>query len=319
VADTNTRSTLENVLGTLRAFKQEWHRNEERLVPFDVCQSTGLCPDVLIEISQYLWLNDAINAFSASILPLFRSAHAKLHLNNPSERFLKMILEHLDPRQIISLRARNDSRPLFYRTCFPVHFDGLVILTLLNREYWYTIEPYLSSLSSVRNLCLLYHGDMNVHSFQYLRLAFLNRITTLRIRCAEVGCAPSWTRTEWNSPRNDSTMTSFIFDTEYHPSQRNTSHVRDRSLHSNVLNPMIHYIQSLVNVQRVRFITSQYRIERLLEVYEWRKVISECVRLDRVIIQLVDDGDFAREAHDIQQELRRIRPEITFRVEKRLV
>jgi hypothetical protein len=37
-----------------------------------------------------------------------------------------------------------------------------------------------------------------------------------------------------------------------------------------------------------------------------------------VILQLVDDGDFAQEEHDIEQELRRIRPGITFRIEKRL-
>ena len=82
---------------------------------------------------------------------------------------------------------------------------------------------------------------------------------------------------------------------------------------------MIKYIRSLVNVQRVRFITNRSRIQYLLHGKAWREAIRECVRLERVILQLVDDGDFAREADDIQHELRAIRQEITFRIEKRLV
>lgn len=76
------------------------------------------------------------------------------------------------------------------------------------------------------------------------------------------------------------------------------------------LQPAIQYIQSLVNVQQARFITSHYRIKRLLKVNEWQEAIRKCVQLDRVILQLVDD---------IQHELRAIRPGIIFRVEKRLV
>ena len=133
LVDTNKRSTLENILETLHGFKQEWNRNEQLLVPFDVCQSTVLCPDVLVEISQYLWLNEAVNAFSISLLPMFRDAHAKLHPNNPSDRFVKLIPEYLDPSQIVSLRSYSNVRTYIYKNSFSSNFDGLVRLTLLNR------------------------------------------------------------------------------------------------------------------------------------------------------------------------------------------
>jgi hypothetical protein len=101
--NTDLRSMLDNLLDTLRAFRQEWQDYRQSLVPFDFSASTGFCPDVLVEISEYLWLNDAINAFSLSILPLLHQSHCKVHLHNPSDRSLEVILRYLDPRQITSL------------------------------------------------------------------------------------------------------------------------------------------------------------------------------------------------------------------------
>lgn len=79
------------------------------------------------------------------------------------------------------------------------------------------------------------------------------------------------------------------------------------------------FIESLVNVQRVRLITHQCQIEPFLKVHLWQDLINQCVRLDRVMIQLVNDGDFALEAHDIEEELRLSRSEMILRIEKRLV
>ena len=102
-----------------------------------------------------------------------------------------------------------------------------------------------------------------------------------------------------------------------HHIDTNPSLARSRPSWSHLLIPVINYIRSLVNFQRVRFITNRSRIKYLLHVKEWRKAISECVRLNWMIVQIVDDGDFAREEHDIEQELQRIRPEMIFRIEKR--
>ena len=152
LGDTNTRSALENVLETLRAFKEEWHRNEKLLAAFDIFQSTGLCPDVLVEISQHLWLNDAVNAFSISILPLLHVAHTKVHLNNPSARLLQLISEHLDPSQIVSFHIPDCFRTSICKTCFSANFDLLVSLTLLDQKQWYTIRSFLSSKLMPSNL-----------------------------------------------------------------------------------------------------------------------------------------------------------------------
>jgi hypothetical protein len=76
---------------------------------------TGLCPDVQIEISKYLTLDDTINAFSISILPYLRQAHTKVHLVDAPNPFLQIIAEHLDRNQISSVRIRvNPWRPYHF-------------------------------------------------------------------------------------------------------------------------------------------------------------------------------------------------------------
>ena len=77
---------------------------------------------------------------------------------------------------------------------------------------------------------------------------------------------------------------------------------------------MMTFIRSLANVQRVRLISRQPEITNFVKGYDWTGLINECVRLDRVIIQLVGDGDLTKEAEDIEQELRAIRPEMIFRI-----
>ena len=76
------------------------------------------------------------------------------------------------------------------------------------------------------------------------------------------------------------------------------------------------FISSLINVRRVRVITSRIRIEPLLEFYQWQEVLLRCVQLDRMILQLVDGGKFTREAKNIADELRQFRPGMIFRLER---
>ena len=58
----------------------------------------------IIEITRYLTLNETINACSMIILPLFRQTRTKVHVVDPSNRFLAVISQHLDPNQMTSVR-----------------------------------------------------------------------------------------------------------------------------------------------------------------------------------------------------------------------
>jgi hypothetical protein len=151
---TNDRSTRENILETLCTFREEWRLAQRSLLSFDVIGSTGLCPDVLVRVCKYLLLDEAINAFSASIIPLLRQAHVKVHLNNPSRQSLVMITRCLDSRQIVSLRVTDDvQRRILNFSAFRM-FDQLAGVTLLSETGTDSIDDVLQYLPNVRHLSL---------------------------------------------------------------------------------------------------------------------------------------------------------------------
>jgi hypothetical protein len=184
---TNTRSTLENVVETLRIFKEECHHNQQFLIPFDVVRSTGLCPDVVIEISEYLSLVDIINAFSIAILPLLEKEHAKIHLVNPSNLLLQKVRRHIDPSQIASLRVHNDFQiPRDHLPAFRT-FDRLTSVTVISEKGANAIgylRPYLPNL---RHLSLCFHFENNSQLFRHMRDLSSSPITHLHIRCTGNG------------------------------------------------------------------------------------------------------------------------------------
>ena len=162
------RSSLALVLKALMTFKERWHLSRQFLLPFDIGQSTGLCPDVLVEIAKYLSLNDAIHAFSISILSVLRQAHSKIHLNDPSRQFLEIIPDQLDSRQVASVRMSGDlQRSERDLSAFQI-FDQLSNLTVVSERGTHTLSQLLRYLPSIRRLSSMPHKVEGRHQQQPL-------------------------------------------------------------------------------------------------------------------------------------------------------
>jgi hypothetical protein len=308
--------TSEGALGVFSAFREEWRRSAQFLVPFDVSRSTGLCSDVVIEITKYLSLNDAINAFSLSILSLLQQTHSKLHLNNPTDRFLEMMPQYFDPRQIASLRITDEFLPSERHFSTWHTFDQVISLTIIVKRMPYLISSLQDGLPNVHRLSLWFGGGIILFTFDKLQMLSFHSVTHLHIRCADPRWDHSWSGTQTNRYWKNTTISSFIFDSEYYPDDQSRSILPcdSQRITSDLLRAMLKFIESLVNVQRVRLLTSQFQIDSFLQASLWRDLINRCVRLDRVILQLVGDGDWTQKAHDIEQDLRRRRPGMIFRI-----
>jgi hypothetical protein len=313
---TNTQPTLETVVQELRTFRQVWHRNEELIAPFDICQWTGMCPDVLFEISEYLSLNDTINAFSISILPLLRNKHFHVHLSNPSDRFLELIPRYVNPRQIASLHITEKLWQTGRYFSNLRTLDQLISLTMLIPGWTFPDDVRLLKLLNIRNLSVCSEEEVGLHVVRDLQILASRSAARIHIRCAGLYHDATFNIMSTRNLTKNTTTTSYVFDLEYKPAQQNQPNrllYRYRVPSENV-KYLLTLIQSLVSIQRIRFITNRSYIEHYLKVHLWRDVVEKCVRLDRVILQLVDDGDFTQQAHNIEQELRRIRPEMIFRM-----
>ena len=306
------QNNIRSILQTLRTFKQESLYRQQFLAQFDFVQSTPLCSDIVIEIIKYLWLVDTINAFSIGILPLLQGAFAKIHLVNPVSPLLEMIRQHLDPRQIASLRITDDFRIsrhdlLTFRT-----FDQLTSVTFLSGGETRAIDRLRHFLPNLRRLSLWFDNETNSRRFRLPEDLSYIPITHLHIRCPGHCFVHFPTEDQQQPYMKNTTITSFVFDMEYYPRHRGAS--RRRCYLPGLVNSALEFIRSLANVRQLRFVTNRHHSRTFLRLDQWQLLIVECLSLERVIIQLVDNGDFAQEARNVEQELRQLRPRIVFRI-----
>ena len=308
----NARSTLEIVLETLRSFKQEFVFHQKLLASFDITKSAVLCPDVLVQIAEYLSLSDAINAFSMGVLSLLRDGYSKVHLNNPSKRFAEMIHEHLDPRQVASLHINDDpQRPRSDLSALCI-FDQLISLTVSSIRDSLMIFHCLDYLPNIRRLSLWFDDPLKYSSFNELTNLSNYAITRLHIHCAGKFFDHNWIHGHPRHLVKNTTVTSLIIDLDYYPLRRTSQFTFMDVLI--FINSVLGFLESLVNIRRVRLIIIRDHLEAILCALRWQQVISKCVHLNRVIVQLKDHGDFKQEATNMEQELRQFRPEMIFRI-----
>ena len=305
-------STLQNILDTLIAFRKEWHRHQSCLVPFDVCKSTGLCPDVVVEITKYLWLDESINAFTTSILPLLRDGYSQIHLNNPSKRFAEMIHQQLDPRQVASLRIADDPGRLGSDLTGFHLVDQVISLTILSERASRTIDRCLLCLPNVRRLSLCFDEPLSSNSFDNLLNMPYYPVTHLHIRCGSDRLDYYWYGNQQQRLVKNATITSFTFDLKYYPVGPPTQFCSRGSPY--FLISALTFLESLVNVRRVRLITTSHFLESMSEVRRWEQILSQCVHLNRVTVELTNGGDFSEKSKKMEQLLRQFRPGMIYRI-----
>ena len=188
-----------------------------------------------------------------------------------------------------------------------------VSLTLVNSPGLYALTRFLLWLPTVRAGSVWLDDESE---FQYFRHQFYSAVINvirLQIRCRGSDYSPFVSEEIWCPYMKNTTTKSFIFDSGHH---------RLRSNRSCSVNPQICFLQSvtkfiasLASVRRVRFITNRFRLQAFLQIDRWQELISQCAHLDRIVIQLLGDGDFRRQAKDIEQVLRQLRPELIFRIQ----
>lgn len=315
LVQTGQKSTFNNVLETLKAFRKEWHRNEQFLLPNDVSLMNLLCSDVVVEIVKYLSFPNAINAFSTGILPLLRREHTKVHLDNPSHLLLEMILQHLDPRQIASLRFRygfqqSDNTLLLSRI-----FRQPVSLTdaIVNQVQTQMINRLLCNLPNVRVVSLLLGKAIDWYHFQWLaQILSDHSATRLRIRSAGMTCGHLHDKKALEPYIPNTSITSCVFDLgRYLLRWHRPCHRQNPFC---FLVSAMKFLHTTINLRRVKFMIGKSQTETFLQVLLWQQLISKCIHLDRVIIKVLDDGDYTQEAANIERELRQTRPGLIFQV-----
>ena len=249
----------------------------------------------------------------SAFLSLLRDTHTKVRLDEPSPSFLNLIQRHFDPSQIVSLRVTDDFRLSRYDVSLFRTFDKLASLTVVSKQQTYVPTCLLDYLPNVRFVSLSFDKTIDWSYFRKLIQHIRSDSTTrLELRCPGVRCVHSFDEDWMERDIQNRTITSFVFDLGHHPvCSRTHSKQNDQC---RFLESAVKFMQSMINVRRVRFITVRNQIETLLKVQLWQQLMSKCIDLDRVVIKILDDGDYTQEAANIERELRQTRPGISFQI-----
>jgi hypothetical protein len=274
----------------------------------------GLPWEIIVEIAKYLSLNDAISAFSIDILRLLDNSELNFQLSNPSIPFIKMILKYFKVKQIVSLQL-NAIDEMWSERNLSI-FQNVISITLLNLPYDNEIlylEKYFPNLTC---LSLWYDNEINFNKFKNLFSQLWQRIKRFEIHCAGTICIHSNTDLLNKWSMKNSNIEYFFFN------------VGDLSLISAnncfryytscFLASTIDFIKKMTSIRYVYLIINKYNVEQLLNIYEWKTLINECLQLNKITLEVLGNTFYNEQlkekGRNIQTQLRTIRQTIKFQI-----
>ena len=282
----------------------------------DFITQTGLCWDVILEISKYLSLNDLISAFSTNIISLLNKYKTRAHLFDPSDTFIRMIRRKLNPEQIVSFQlssvyfeSKTESKSLAI-------FNKVMGLTFLNLQALDKISEYGTLFPDLTRLSLRYDNEVNFNELNAAFNQLPNSIKRFEIHCAGLLCTDSNPRSLRMLYKENFIIEYFLFDMGKHP----LSSTRNIFLghNSSFLMMTIKFIRKMVKIQRVCFVTNKYNIEEFLAVDEWMNLVRMCRQLKKVTLKVLEsmspDEQLTQKVLKIQKELHNVRQTIKFQV-----
>ncbi|UJR34515.1 hypothetical protein I4U23_021923 [Adineta vaga] len=276
----------------------------------DFLKNTGFDWPIILEISQYLTLNDMINTFSTKIISVLSEFQIKVHVSDPSYAFMNMINQKLHPRQIASVQFNTD----YLERRKDIHswpiFRCVQNLTFINPSGSLDLDNFPYYFPSSTNLLFRFDTEVQSNSFDNILHRFPSTITRLTITTT----VPVEFCRSQTTP--NTTIEYFRLDIS-----RLVSCPMDPSMNSYIselLLASVEFISKLPNVHSVYFIVNKLIIERLLDIKRWVYVVEKCSQLKKVTMKVSGDmspnNPLTQTKLQIQEALSTSRQEFQFQV-----
>ncbi|CAF3641506.1 unnamed protein product [Rotaria sp. Silwood1] len=288
VGDTLTRtqvkSNRETVLNELAIFKEECDENEQAL-SFNFITKTHLCYDFMCEIVKYLTLNDAINVFSANILPSLRQYETKVEICQPSNVFINTIARKLKPEQIVSLRLDTTWYSTQSELDSLIMFTNVISLTLLNFQEIKSIKQYEKYLPKLIRLSLWYDHEVSLGFFSRITEYMPSSIKRFEIHCSALACSHFYTDQYSMISLNKPAIEYFLLDMgEFSlPSISNCLQQHQ----SCILMTTIDLITTMTHIRHVRLITNTYNVMSTVDLNQWSRLAKGFHQLKKITLKIM--------------------------------
>jgi hypothetical protein len=220
-----------------------------------------------------------------------------------------MIFKTIKLEQIVSLQI--DASRLWSKSDLTI-FNHITSLNLYNIEHKDHIHNYEESFPNLNYLSLYYDNELDFKDLFVIVNRFQRSIKRLEIHCAAVLCPSLFQHPLDLQFRPNITIEYFLLDIRHFP--LNLMNRCFLNYQSCFLMQIVTLIKIMKNIRYIHFLTSQYNIEKLLDINEWRRLIDECYQLKKVTLQVIGNGLQNEQLIQKILEIQNIRQTIKFRI-----
>ncbi|CAF1288134.1 unnamed protein product [Adineta steineri] len=312
---TTQKLNLETLFDELLKFQEEFEENEKYLL-FDFRSKTGLCWELILEVANYLSLNDVVTAFSSDVLCLLWRYNKKLPIIEPSETFMRTMIHTIMPEQIVSLRIKADHHKSTIELAPPATFNHVKKLTLVNfqKNQIIDFQKYFTRLTC---LSLFYEEQMCFHSFMKIFNYLNSPIKQFEIHCRNVLCSHRRTDLIFQKLNTLNYTIEHLILNIAHISMTIVNKCF-QSYTTCLLKTIIDFIKIMTNIQCIHIIINQGSIEKLLDINEWKSLVTGCRKLKKVILHgkrsMLQDEKLKQQALEIQNQMSNGKRKIDFEI-----
>ena len=274
--------------------------------------------DVLLEISKYLPLNNAIDAFSPNILLKMKDdENFPIFLSNERSLVFSAVKKLFRPNRIQSFHLHQSNLTSMFDFKEYEFVQNVRSLHLYNFPNAFHIETCLRTFQSLERLSLWFLDEFNFDATILHHLRLPSTISHFRIHCAGVSCSHQPMEKVWNSSIVETmpSVTYFLFDLDCYALISTEQCKKGRT--TCFFDQMANFIRKMINVKVIRFRLSSVHVEKLFHRDIWRNLIEHCRDLNKIFINVIKESEetnLIEHAAEIERDLQNIRLEVIFRL-----
>ncbi|CAF3341831.1 unnamed protein product, partial [Rotaria sp. Silwood2] len=285
--------------------------------PIDFPRKTGLCWDIILQISEYLSLNDAVSIFSTDILRLLQKSNRKLSIVEPSDIFMKTLIKKINYEKIISLRIKAISFNSTIKLVPSYIFNNVQSFTLVNLEDKKQINQFKKYFPNLTHLSFYYDTIVDFCVLCKIINQIPNSVKRFEIHCHYIHCPHrNGRQLITRMDQTNDTVEYFLLNMTH--SFKTLINNCFQGYYTCFLVSTIDFIKSMLNVQDVHLIINEYNVKKFLDINEWKNLVDMRQQLKNVTLQSIrcmsQDTQLKEKVLEIQKELSTVRQTIEFQL-----
>ena len=237
----------------------------------------------MLEIVQYLSLNDAVNAFSDNILLLLQEYHTRVHLSQSNPAFVDRVLQTLNPEQIASFRIDTIHTKIDRYLSTTLKLTNIVSLTLFNSTDVLEINQNISQFPHLLCLSLSYDREVDFIIMASVFRQLCKPLKRLEIHGIGAFCMHFYEYLLISSAASNAHVKSLLIEVGHLllPSRNQCR----QEYQFCFLTTIKDLLSAMGSIRHVRLITDKHNLDQVLDWNQWTTLINKCSQLKTITVE----------------------------------